>query len=549
MTPRLRSTGGAVTRSTGELNADVVVVGTGAAGLAAALRLAEANLDTLLVCKGSLGGGSTAWAQGGLAAVLDEDDTIQLHVEDTLTAGAGLCDTEAVRELAAAAPAVISRLVALGAAFDTDATGAIALGLEGGHRRRRIVHAGGDASGAEVSRVLCLAVAREIERGRIRLLEHTVVADAVRDRSGAVCGVTALGRDGLLRVTSRAVVLATGGIGQVWATTTNPGSATGDGLALALRAGAVVRDVEFMQFHPTILVVPPDRRQAGDRGVLVSEAVRGEGAVLRDLRGDRVMTRVHPMADLAPRDVVSAAMQTAMLASGDTHLLLDATGFGAAMWEHHFPTILQLCRERGVDPVTEPIPVRPAAHYHCGGVAADLDGRTSLPGLYAVGEVAATGVQGANRLASNSITEALVAGDRVGVLLAHDLPARRVPLLDTPAPSVAVSLLGNGSELGAAMDSGAGVLRNTAGLAGVAAELDRTSGAAVTLSAESIQQANRRLVAEAVVTAAITRTESRGCHRRSDHPRTDPAWQVHQSWVLADGELRTAEAFGREDVA
>lgn len=260
------------------------------------------------------------------------------------------------------------------------------------------------------------------------------------------------------------------------------------------------------------------------------------------------MTGVHPMADLAPRDVVSAAMQTALLASGDDHLLLDGTAFGAAMWEHHFPTILRMCRERGVDPVTEPIPVRPAAHYHCGGVAADLDGRTSLPGLYAVGEVAATGVQGANRLASNSITEALVAGDRVGHLLATGLPPRRVAVT-APLPEQATSLLGNGSELSAMMDSHAGVLRDDAGLDELATALEGTQPATTGLTVQHLEDANRHLVARAVVTAAVARTESRGCHRRSDHPRTDPAWQLHQSWTLNDGEIVPAGRTREEVVA
>lgn len=510
----------------------VLVIGTGAAGLNAAVGLAEAGIDTIVMTKTVLGGGSTAWAQGGLAAVADPADSLEQHIEDTLEAGAGLCDPEVVAELVAAAPGAIAELVVRGAQFDRDVDGTLALGLEGGHRARRIIHAGGDASGAEVSRALSALVHGLRDAGRLRVIEHTIGVDALLDHTGRVRGVTTLSSHGPGIIEADAVVLATGGIGQLWHATTNPSTSTGDGLALALRAGAVVRDVEFMQFHPTLLA------ESGDtsRGVLVSEAVRGEGAILRTLDGAPVMTGVHPLGDLAPRDVVSAAMQQQMLRDGVDHLLLDGTALGADMWDRHFPTIQALCRERGVDPVTTAIPVRPGAHYHCGGVAADLDGRTSVPGLHAIGEVAATGVQGANRLASNSLTEALVAGSRVA--------ARLIAGIDTPTgsygepePLAAPEIV----ELGRWMSRDASVLRTGPDLTALAARLDGlTAGAPATTIAQA-EAANQLLSARAVVTAAMTRTESRGCHRRADHPDRDPRWLRHQAWRLDQGQLVPAD--------
>lgn len=505
----------------------VLVVGTGAAGLSAAVGLARAGIDTIVMTKTALGGGSTAWAQGGLAAVEDPNDSLDQHLADTLEAGAGLCDREAVTELVAAAPDAIADLIALGAQFDRDDDGGLALGLEGGHHARRIVHAGGDASGAEVSRVLSSAVEQLCTEGLLRVVENTIAVDVLLDPAGRVHGVTTLspeGGPGL--VEADAVVLATGGIGQLWDATTNPTTSTGDGLALALRAGAVVRDVEFMQFHPTLLSAP-------GRGVLVSEAVRGEGAVLRDLSGEPVMSGVHPLGDLAPRDVVSAAMQQRMLRDGVDHLLLDGTALGADMWDDHFPTIQALCRERGVDPATTPIPVRPGAHYHCGGVAADLHGRTSVPGLYAVGEVAATGVHGANRLASNSLTEALVAGSRVAALLVAG-PVGRTPSYREPAPLAVPEV----ADLGRWMGRDASVLRTGDGLAALADRLEhaaldaspRSAGATAPASLAEVEAANQLLSARALVAAALARTESRGCHRRGDHPSRDPRWLRHQSW-------------------
>ncbi len=530
-----------------ERRVDVVVVGSGAAGLTAALHAAAGN-RVLVVTKGRLDQGSTSWAQGGLAAVLSPGDSAEAHVHDTLVAGAGLCDEAAVRLLVAEAPAAIGSLQRLGAHFDTDATGGLALTLEGGHSERRIVHAGGDASGAEVVRTLEDAVR---SHGRIEVLEHAFVLDVVLD-AGRVAGlvVAVLGDDGAVRsvgvIGAGAVVLASGGFGQVYASTSNPPVVTGDGLAMALRAGAVVRDLEFVQFHPTVLWQP-----AGEPGarLLVSEAVRGEGAVLIDASGARVMAGVHPRADLAPRDVVATAMARRMAeAPGgvDDHLWLDGTALGAAQWERRFPTILAGCRAAGIDPVREPVPVAPAAHYACGGVVTDLDGATSLPGLYAAGEVACTGLHGANRLASNSVPEALVFGERIGRALAAGV-ARPVRAPVVRAHDAGLPDPDRRAEQGAAMSRWVGVLREADGLRRAAATLASIgAGSAGTPGRAAYELANLHAIATAIVVAATARTESRGGHRRRDHPHEDPAWRRHLSLQVVDGSVSFVSADRKE---
>lgn len=393
------------------IDADVVVVGSGVAGLTAALRCTAAGLRAVVVTKARLDDGSTRWAQGGIAAALGEGDTPEQHLDDTLVAGAGLCDERAVRTLVTEGPDAVRRLIETGADFDKTSEGEIALTREGGHHRRRIAHAGGDATGAEISRALVEAIR---DRG-VRTIEHALVLDLLTDAEGRTAGVTlhvmGEGRhDGVGAVHAPAVVLATGGMGQVFSATTNPAVSTGDGVALALRAGAEVSDLEFVQFHPTVLFLG-----AGAEGQqpLVSEAVRGEGAHLVDADGVRFMLGQHELAELAPRDVVAKAITRRMREHGTEHMYLDARHFGAEMWERRFPTILAACRAHGLDPVTEPIPVAPAAHYASGGVRTDLRGRTTVPGLYACGEVACTGVHGANRLASNSLLEGLVFAERI----------------------------------------------------------------------------------------------------------------------------------------
>jgi len=491
-----------------ELHADVVVVGSGAAGLATALAAARGGRDVLLISKDDLGGGATPLAQGGLAAALGPGDHPVLHQNDTLTAGAGLCDPGAVATLVNEAPAEIARLTGLGARLATTA-----LHREGGHRRSRIVHAGGDAIGAEVHRVL-LAALRD---SPVRRLTRCLALDALTDDRGAAGGVLAgvTGPTGQLRlgtVTARAVVLATGGFGQAYATTTSPAGVTGDGLALAARAGAVLRDVEFVQFHPTVLWQPDTSGQCP----LITEALRGAGAVLVGQAGRLVMAGRHPLGDLAPRDVVAAVMQEAIEAGdGPGHLWLDATALGRAALERDFPTVLGLCRARGVDPVTEPIPVAPGAHYTCGGVQADMNGGTSLPGLFAVGEVASTGVHGANRLASNSVTEALITGRRAGERFGHELPPPAGPLRRPPAglgvdPAVRPALA-------AAMSRSAGVLRDRAGLEQLRDQLVAAPPAPASergpLDLATVEASNLQLVSALLTVAALARPESRGCHR------------------------------------
>jgi L-aspartate oxidase len=491
---------------TWEREADVVVVGSGAAGMAAALAAAGRGRRVLLLTKEDLGGGSTPLAQGGLAAAIGPGDDEGLHRRDTLVAGAGLCEPDAVAALVGAAPAEIVRLAGYGARLERTA-----LHLEGGHSRHRIVTAGGDAIGREVHRVLRAAVAAS----GVEVLTGGVALDALTDARGSVGGIWAglAGRYGELRtgmVRARAVVLATGGFGQAYATTTNPAGVTGDGLALAARAGAELRDLEFVQFHPTVLW----QQAAAGQCPLLTEALRGAGAVLADAAGQPVMAGRHPLGDLAPRDVVSAAMQQRMgLAS---HLWLDATGLGRVVLERDFPTVTALCRARGIDPVTEPVPVAPGAHYACGGIRADMDGLTSVPGLYAVGEAASTGVHGANRLASNSLTEALITGRRVGERLGRMLPGPATDLRPPPGgPGAAGADPAARPALAAAMSREAGVLRSPAGLERLSRTLDQVP-AGNRLDLATVEATNLLTVSVLVTASARARAESRGCHRWRD---------------------------------
>jgi len=526
--------------ATWERDVDVVVLGSGAAGLAAALAGRPVR-SVLIVTKDVLNAGSTAWAQGGLAGVLDPTDTFEEHVRDTLAAGAGLCDEVVVRELVAEAPTAIRYLMRLGAAFDSGADGlGPALTREGGHSRNRIVHAGGDRSGAEVQRTLDeSAVAAGVD-----VLERAFALDLVTGRaddgSRQAAGVTvalldpAGGVASVGTVTARAVVLATGGFGQIFASTSNPPAVTGDGAAIALRAGLTVRDVEFVQFHPTVMWRGPD---ATGQQPLVSEAVRGEGAILFDAADERVMAGVHPLEDLAPRDVVAAAISRRMAeAPGgvDDHVFLDATALGEAFYSR-FPTITAACREIGIDPARDRIPVAPAAHFACGGLPARLDGTTVMPGLFAVGEVACTGVHGANRLASNSLTEGVVAGTRLGRDLAWELPARVEPRFDAAAGAQLDGV--HRVDVRAAMSRYVGVVRDESSLAAAASVLDDLAGKITgdgPPSRASWEATNVLTVASAVVTAATVRTESRGCHRRSDFPEPSEEWLRHLSAGIGD---------------
>jgi L-aspartate oxidase len=496
---------------------DVVVVGSGIAGLTAALHLREAGLHVTVVTKVNIDDGSTRWAQGGIAAVLDPFDTPAAHADDTMVAGVGLCDPAAVEVLVTEGPARIRELIKLGTTFDRNPDGTLMLTREGGHHANRIVHAGGDATGAEVQRALHAAVRRD---PWIRLVEHALVLDLLRDAGGRACGVTlhVLGEgtpDGVGAVIGRAVVLATGGLGQIFAATTNPVVSTGDGVALALRAGAIVTDLEFVQFHPTSLYLPGNRTA---QQPLVSEALRGEGAHLVDADGKRFMVGQHELAELAPRDVVAKGIHRQMLAEGTDHVFLDARHVHDLTTR--FPTITAYCLAAGIDPTVDLIPVAPAAHYASGGVRTDLHGRTNIPGLYACGEVACTGVHGANRLASNSLLEGLVFARRIAADIVRDLPAQASPVLPEPINGFGADDPADRAALQQAMTRGAGVLRSAESLEETAAVLGK-------VNARGWELLNLVTVATALVGAAFARQETRGCHWREDFPEADKAWLGH----------------------
>ena len=515
--------------------ADVVVVGSGIAGLTAALRIREAGLGSVLVVtKDQLSAGSTQWAQGGIAAALGPGDTPQQHLEDTLVAGAGLCDVEAVRALVTEGPEAVRELIALGAQFDQTPAGELSLTREGGHHRNRIAHAA-DATGAEIQRALVAAVQAAPD---ITVQAHALALDLVPADGGGLAGVTlhVMGegqRDGVGAVLCRAVVLASGGLGQIYSATTNPAVSTGDGMALALRAGATLRDLEFVQFHPTVLWLGD---QARGQQPLVSEALRGEGAFLVDDDGTRFMQGVHPLADLAPRDVVAKAIMRRMHETGAEHVWLDARHFAPEVWEHHFPTILASCRHHGIDPVTELVPVAPACHYASGGVATDLLGRTDVPGLFATGEVACSGVHGANRLASNSLLEGLVFSRRIAAHLAADgLPPLREPAVDTRPPGLVAAE--HRTTVQHVMTERAGVLRTEEGLARAVVSLDALlDGPPGDPGTAAWETTNLATLGIALAGAARLRRETRGSHWREDHPeRDDAAWDGHVDARLVAG--------------
>ncbi len=520
--------------------ADVIVVGSGVAGLTTALRVRALGLSVLLVTKATVNEGSTRWAQGGIAAALADDDSPAEHMRDTLEAGGGLCNERSVDILVTEGPDAVRELIAWGAHFDTDLTGSIALTREGGHHRNRIAHAGGDATGAEVSRALVAAVGAD---PGIDVVENALVLDLITSASGRTAGVTlhVIGpgqRDGVGAALAPSVVLATGGFGQVFGQTTNPYVATGDGAALALRAGAAVADLEFVQFHPTVLWLGP---VAKGQQPLVSEAVRGEGAFLLDADGKRFMVGEHPMADLAPRDVVAKAIMRRMRESGAAHVWLDGRELGADTWVHRFPTILESCRMRGIDPVSDLIPVSPAQHYASGGVVTDTDGRSTIPGLYACGEVACSGVHGANRLASNSLLEGLVFGRRIADAIEVDRAGRDVP--ESSEDDVAMGVLANEVRrpLQQTMDANAGVLRSSQSLASCAQwlddALDQPSG---TPRTEDWETTNLATIARVLVEHAQAREESRGSHWREDHPDPQPEWRVRLVTTMnSHGNLHT----------
>jgi L-aspartate oxidase len=518
-----------------EAGADLVVVGSGIAGLTAALDAAALGLRVVVVTKDTPAAGCTALAQGGVAVVLGDvrGDSVEAHVADTLAAGGGLNDAAAVAAIVADGPTAVARLRARGAVFD-GTTHRLERTREGGHSALRVIHAGGDATGAEIERALVTAA------GGLPMLTGHVAVDALRDDAGAVVGLALLddaGRPGVLR--APAVLLAAGGYGRLFASSTTAATATGDGVALALRAGAAAADLEFVQFHPTVLHVPG---AAGQRP-LVTEAVRGQGAVLRDRSGHAFMADVHPLADLAPRDVVAAAITRRIAETGAQCVWLDATG--VAGFAARFPTVHAACAAIGVDPAREPIPVTPAAHYTCGGIVADVDGRTRVPGLYAAGEVARTGLHGANRLASNSLLEGLVVGARVACAVAADLAALRpvTAAVHTPAAAVAIA---DRSVVQRAMSAGAAIGRDAAGLAAASDAVEAATAPGSPTDRAGVEDAALTLLAQAVLAAAGTRRETRGCHVRTDFPERDDRWQRASLVVTLDEAGRPVVEYEHE---
>ena len=525
-----------------ELDADVMVVGSGIAGLSFALKMAAVR-DVLLLTKKERAESNTNHARGGIAAVLGGDDDAELHMCDTFVAGAGLCHGWAVEALVREGPDRVRELASWGTKFDLDGGGKLALGREGGHSRRRIAHAG-DRTGWAIETALLEAVAAE---SRIRVLEdHLAVdlllADGTATDHPVCCGILALDHraDRLVRVRARATLLAAGGCGQVYRYTTNPSIATGDGIAMAYRAGARMANMEFIQFHPTVL------HPSGDPAFLISEALRGEGAILRRIDGEPFMERYHPLGSLAPRDVVALAIDRELTDSGDTHVVLDVSALPAQAIEVRFANTIEGVRARGIDPFAGGIPVVPAAHYVCGGVLTDGRGATSVPGLYAAGEVACTGVHGANRLASNSLLEAVVFSHRAAQAVTRSL--ERTPIA-VGGEWAAGAVSEAGSRTGSPLPDGAALRQDRRRvrdlmweLAGIVRGDDRIRRAEEELvglaaaheerwlrncwTADSAELRNLIETAALIVRCARLRRESRGLHHTLDHP-----WRNNESFL------------------
>jgi L-aspartate oxidase len=493
---------------------EVVIVGGGLAGLFCALKLAPRPVT--VVTAAPIGeGASSAWAQGGIAAALGEGDAPEAHAADTIAAGAGLVDPAVAALVAGEARQRIEDLLAYGVPFDRDLEGRLALGREAAHSARRIVHVQGDRAGRAIMESIVAAVRAT---PTIRVLDGWIL-DRILTEDGYVTGIAARpgrpgGSGGFLQVPARAVVLATGGIGHLYAVTTNPPEARGEGLAAAARAGATIADAEFVQFHPTAIAI------GRDPAPLATEALRGEGAVLVNAAGRRFMTALHPDAELAPRDVVARGV-FAEIAAGRGAFLDARAAIGAAFAEH-FPSVYAACRAAGIDPATQPIPVAPAAHYHMGGVLVDANGRSSLDGLWACGEVASTGCHGANRLASNSLLEAVVFAARVAEDIRGLVPSvRRTPWEERHEPARPAAAPDNGgvAKLRTMMTENVGVLRDAQGLAVALGTLARLEASAATPPSLRAMATAGLLVAA----AAWKRTETRGSHARTDFPAADPA--------------------------
>ena len=532
----------------GKVEADFVVVGCGVAGLRVAIELGAAGARVLVLAKSSLTDSATEWAQGGIAAALSDDDEVSLHVEDTLRAGDGLCDPAAVHVLVEEGPKYILELIEWGTQFDR-AGSKLAFTREAAHSRSRVLHAHGDSTGKEIARAL-LAKARTLPG--ILLRPHAVTTELL-SASGRVTGLRFLDESSkeLMDVTARAVTLATGGLGQVYPETTNPAVATGDGMAIAYEAGAVLSDLEFVQFHPTALAVK------GAPRFLLSEALRGEGAVLRNADLERFMKKHSEAGELAPRDVVSRAIVAEMQRTQSDFVYLDLTHLKDEYVRKRFPGIYATCQSYGVDITSDLVPVRPAAHYVMGGVKTDLEGRTSLPGLYAAGETACTGVHGANRLASNSLLEGLVFGARAGQAILKDCKFSRKTAPKWPTSALGAERAGRkkGSsalpapppesdalrKVRAVLWKDAGIIRNGKELKeGLDALAGLEPAPPVDPSRGALELGNIWGLAQLIVRCALAREESRGGHYRSDFPyRDDDKFRKH-SVVTRGAEVRFA---------
>jgi L-aspartate oxidase len=506
--------------------ADVVVVGSGSAALRAALAVDEAGARVLLLTKRGSSESNTNYAQGGIAAALSQGDTVDAHLRDTLEAGRGLADPAFVREVLADGARAVVELIDWGARFDRH-EGVLDFAQEGGHGTARILHAQGDATGAEIQRCL---LARALARG-LRIRENAAAVDLLTV-GGRCIGVLALDPRGRPRaVFARAVIVATGGAGQLWRETTNPDVATFDGPAMAWRAGASLADLEFMQFHPTTLYI------AGASRALISEAVRGEGGILRDNRGRRFMRALHPRAELAPRDVVSRCIIRQMRETGDTQVYLDVTHIPAREFRRRFPRIAQTCGQYGLRPSRDLIPVRPSAHYMLGGIRTDAAGRSDVPGLYACGEAAATTFHGANRLGSNSLLECLVFGRRAGSAAVADtrgLPSVRpvrIRARSAPVKAAPIDVSDVLNSLRSVMWREVGVERDEAGLRFAVRQIGFWQGYILDkafLDVTGLELRNQLTIARLVAESALRRRESRGVHCRTDCPGSDDRrWGRH----------------------
>jgi L-aspartate oxidase len=510
---------------------DVLVVGAGAAGGAAALAAAEAGAEVAVLAKQDLASSNTVWAQGGVAAVFAPQDSFASHAADTLAVGLGLAEPEVVEYVVGAGPAVLERLMQAGVRFDRNAAGSLDLSREGGHRHPRILHARGDSTGREIQEVL---IEKLRSNPRITCFSETFAVDLVLDDSGRVVGLVAARASGeLVHFQAGCVILATGGAGQIYRETTNPPVATGDGVALGFRAGAIVRDPEFFQFHPTCLYI------AGAARVLISEIVRGAGGVLRDRHGKRFLPDYHPDAELAPRDVVSRAVFDRMVATGDTSVYLDLSKVGGDP-HARFPEISRICGFFGIDIARDPVPVRPGAHYMIGGLRVDLDGRTNVEGLRAAGECASTGLHGANRMGSNSLLEGLVLGARVGASAAREAAGFTVRSLRRsltgPEPAsnaperIQFSIQDVTYSLKSLMWNQLGVLRTERLMEDALAKIGLWTRAVEQLAPPAPRTwalINMLTVARLATFGALERRESRGVHFRSDHPESRDELRAH----------------------